>query len=135
MAVKREEKREFLRVPFVTEAQIIVGDCAIRSTTGIDVSLSGLRLSTAETAPPVGAPCSVKIRLGGREQELVIEAQGAVIRTEPGHVAVRFSELDYDSYQHLRQLILLNSEDPERAEEEFSEHWGIRRPAPPSDQR
>ncbi len=43
-------------------------------------------------------------------------------------LAVEFTELDPDSYNHLRRLILSNAKDPEKAEQEFESHWGIRRP-------
>ncbi len=125
-----EEKRGFMRVPFVTEVEIKSDNRTIRSTTGIDISLSGLRLSTEEPAPPVGAPCSVKISLGAPEHRVTIDAKGSVIRVDAGYVAVQFSALDVDSYHHLRQLIIHNADDPDRAEQEFSSHWGIRRPSP-----
>jgi len=40
---------------------------------------------------------------------------------------VKFIDLDLDSYQHLRQLILNNAEDPGRAELEFIAQWGTRK--------
>jgi hypothetical protein len=129
MVRQREEKREFMRVPFNTEVEIRSGRRTIRSTTGINVSLSGISMSTEEKAPPTGASCSIKIALGAPEYRVDISAQGSVVRSDPGRLAVQFAELDFDSYHHLRKLIVNNSDDPERAEREFSSHWGIRRPA------
>jgi hypothetical protein len=51
-----------------------------------------------------------------------------VIRSAPGSLAVSFTELELDSYDHLRRLIMNNTDEPERAEREFLSHWGIRRP-------
>ena len=129
MVQGREEKRDFMRVPFSTEIEIKSGDHTIRSTSGINISLSGLCLSTEEPTPLAGDACSVKIRLGEPEHRVTIEAKGSVIRTDAGQVAVQFSELDFDSYHHLRQLVIYNADDPEQAEQEFSSHWGIRPPA------
>ncbi len=121
------EKREFIRIPFKTEAEVFVDQKTIRSEREIDISMKGLRLATDERAE-AGTLCRVVIRLNNGNHEAIIKAQGAIVRSERGSLAVEFSELDFDSYQHLRSLILLNAEDPEKAEEEFIAHWGIRRP-------
>ncbi len=57
---------------------------------------------------------------------IVIKATGTVVRSEPGTLAVHFTEIDPESYQHLSRLILLNTGEPEKAEREFLEHAGIR---------
>jgi hypothetical protein len=129
MATMPGEKREFTRVSFATEVEIQAGDRTIGSTSGIDISLSGLRLSTGDrSVPPAGTPCGARIILRAFEERVVIQAKGTVIRTGPGILAIEFTELDLDSYHHLRQLILNNAADPERADREFAAHWGIRRP-------
>jgi hypothetical protein len=123
------EKREFVRVPFTTEAEIQIGDLSIRSSSGINISLNGLRLATEQSVADEGGPCIIKIVLKAFNHHVIIEAQGQVARTGPGYLAAKFTELDPDSYHHLRQLIINNADDPLRAEEEFDAHWGIRRPS------
>jgi hypothetical protein len=128
MADKVNEKREFIRVPFNTEVEIQVQGRTIKSKTGIDISMTGLRLTIEQSVPLAGVSCGVKIILAASEPRVVIETQGTVIRSGPGSLAVTFTELDLDSYHHLRQLIMNNTDEPERAEREFVSHWGIRRP-------
>ncbi len=128
MDTRPTEKREFIRVPFTTEAEIQIGGLSIRSSSGINISLTGLRLETEHSGAVEGAPCTVKIILKAFDHHVIIEAQGLVARTGPGYLAVEFTALDPDSYLHLRQLIINNADDPSRAEEEFDAHWGIRRP-------
>lgn len=123
------DKRGFIRIPFDTEVEIDAGMDIIRSNRGINLSMSGLHLTAADAAPPVGTPCRVSIILQTAALRVVIKAGGQISRSGPGDLAVEFSDLDLDSYFHLRQLILLNTDDPERAEREFTTHWGIRRPA------
>ncbi len=101
---------------------------SIRSQEGIDISMSGIRLSTREAIPPAETPCQVTIVLGGSENPVIIEAKGKMVRSQEGSLAVEFTELDLDSYHHLQQLIVNNADDPERAEQEFAAHWGIRKP-------
>lgn len=119
------DRRGFVRVPFNTDTEILVDQRVIRSSEGIDVSMSGLRLTSSETVNP-GTDCQVKIILQTPDNRLIIEAKGTVIRSAAGTVGIQFTELDLDSYLHLRQLILYNTEEPEKAEQQFSSHWGIR---------
>ena len=122
------DKRSFIRIPFKTEAEVFVDKRVIRSDQGIDVSMKGLRLVTDELVEP-GTLCRAVIRLQGEIPPVIIEASGTIVRSAPGSLAVEFIELDFDSYQHLRRLILLNADNPEKAEAEFIAHWGIRNPA------
>ncbi len=128
MVSQLTEKRGFSRVPFNTEVEVRAEGRSIRSQEGIDVSMSGIRLSTREAIPPAGAPCQVTIVLGESENPVIIGAKGKMVRSQEGSLAVEFIELDIDSYQHLQQLIVSNAEDHERAEQEFAAHWGIRKP-------
>jgi hypothetical protein len=122
------EKRGFTRVPFNTTVEVRALDRVIRSQEGIDISMGGVRLSTRELVPPAEVPCRVTINLGGPENPIRIDATGMTIRSQGGSLAVKFIDIDLDSYQHLRQLIVNNTDDPDRAEQEFAAHWGIRKP-------
>lgn len=120
------EKRDFVRVPFRMGTTIRTGERTIRSGSTLDISMNGLRVATSETVPAAGTFCEVEIVLAEAPEAVIIEVRGSIVRSEPGTLAVHFSEVDVDSYEHLRQLILNNSGDPERAEKEFDAHWGIR---------
>jgi len=128
MTVRSSDKRGFIRVPFNTEVEVQLQGRTIRSREGIDLSMNGIRLATGDETPASCSPCQVKIRLQAAEHGLLIAANGRVVRSAPGSLAIEFAELDPDSYYHLRQLILHNAEDPEQAEKEFTAHWGIRQP-------
>jgi hypothetical protein len=128
MAPEAEEKREFVRVPFTTEVEVRIGERTIRSLSGINISLSGLHLATDQAFPVAGTPCRVTILLKASEESVAIQAEGTVIRSGAGGLAIEFTALDPDSYHHLRRLIINNAGDPDRAEQEFIAHWGIRRP-------
>jgi hypothetical protein len=131
MTKPEDEKREFVRVPFRTGTTIRTSDRTIWPGNTLDISMNGLRVATTETVPPEGTLCEVGIVLAEAPEPVIIEARGSVVRSKPGTLAVHFSEVDVDSYEHLRQLILNNSEDPERAEKQFDAHWGIRTTRPP----
>jgi len=126
MTTPANERREFIRVPFRTEIEIHTPARVIRSRTSLDISMNGLRTETAGPAPEPGTPCHVRILLAREEPRMSITVKGVIVRAEPGTLAVHFSEIDVESYLHLQQLILNNSEDPARAEQEFRAHRGIR---------
>lgn len=91
----------------------------------VNLSMSGLLLKTEEHLEP-GIECRVSIPLTENE-EMRIEAQAAVVRPTTGGFAVNFTKLlGVESYNHLRSLLLYNASDPDRIEEEFKIHHGIR---------
>jgi hypothetical protein len=131
MTAQPEEKRSFVRVPFKMNTTVRTQDRTIWSSNTLDISMNGIRVETTETAPPEGMLCEIEIVLAEIPAPVTIEAQGSIVRSEAGSLAMHLNEIDVDSYDHLQQLILNNSEDPERAEQEFCAHWGIRTPRTP----
>lgn len=122
-----EERRGFIRVPFDTKAKVTAGGKTVESRNGIDISMSGLCIECERQAGfSVGASCEVSIRLSAADEQAIIEAKGTIVRSDDTCLGINFTEIDLDSYHHLRQLILHNTTDPERAEQEFHSHWGIR---------
>jgi hypothetical protein len=126
MTKQKNEKRGFVRVPFSIGTTIRTSGRTIWSSNTLDVSMNGLRVATTENVPPEGTFCEVEIVLAEAPDPVIIEARGSIVRSQPGTLAVHFSEVDIDSYEHLRLIILNNSENPEEAEKEFDAHWGIR---------
>ena len=128
MIGRKDDRRGFVRVPFNTEVEVEAQGTIIRSREEINLSMSGIRLNTNETIPAPGVACRVKIILQASDNRVSLGANGKVVRSAPGSLAVEFSELDLDSYHHLKNLILNNTDEPEKAEREFTSHWGIRPP-------
>jgi hypothetical protein len=126
MASGTSERREFIRIPFDMDVKIEVGGKILLVNKGVNISLRGLHLAAVDAKLTPGALCSVVIMLNTVDRGPILEAEGKVIRSEPGSLAIEFTELDLDSYHHLRQLVLLNTAEPEKAEQEFIAHWGIR---------
>jgi hypothetical protein len=131
MSNQHDERRGFVRVPFNTEVVLTAGDWSLRVGSGIDISMSGLHLTgldrTDAGRPLPGTSCRASIHLQAAGHRALIEAEGRIIRSGPGELALEFIEIELDGYQHLRQLILNNTDDPDRAEKQFNEHPGIRR--------
>jgi hypothetical protein len=124
--MRDHDRRQFQRVPFRAEVTVRAAGRTLRSGSTLDLSMNGILLEAAEAPPAEGTPCDIAITLTGSDPLVTISARGFIVRSGPGTLAARLSEVDLDSYQHLRQLILHNAADPDQAERELSDHQGIR---------
>lgn len=122
----QEEKRDFVRVPIRMQTSVRTQHRTIWSSSTLDISMNGIRIATDEPVPPEGTRCEIELVLTETPAAAIIEARGAIVRSDAGSLAVHFSEIDIDSYEHLQQLILNNARDPEQAEREFHSHRGIK---------
>ncbi len=123
------ERRDFSRVPVGFTVTIEADDGhIIESDVSRDVSMSGLFVVTDQRVP-AGTDCQVTIHLDTPDGGNRIGVAGHVTRIADEGFAVEFSEIPIDDYDHLRNLVLYNSEVVERIEEEFDEHLGLKRRA------
>jgi hypothetical protein len=124
------ELREFTRVPtaFKTTMRWSGGSCQGMTH---DVSLNGAFVLCPTPPPPGTAGVAVVLTL---EDDVRIAGHGTVVRVQPTGCALRFDELDgVESYEHLRRVVLYNSHEPDRVQQEISSHLGLKRidPAAP----
>ena len=119
-------EREFTRVTRAIDAQLTSEKRVVTGQVR-DISLKGAFV-LCDPAMDVGTECRVVVQIGpGEEGEIRAEALASVTRSAPDGLAVQFHDLvGAESYWNLRTLILLNSQDPEQAEEEFESHLGLR---------
>lgn len=118
-------RREFSRVPVRLIAEVTANGVLHTGGTIENVSLKGGFLRIAN-GPAEGAACDVRMHLDGTE--VVVHAQGVVVRMGPAGCALQFNEIvGLDSLEHLRNLILFNSHDPAQVEHEFQAHLGLKR--------
>ena len=121
-----ENKRDFTRAVVGIEAEIIAEDIFIHGLVG-DVSLKGLFLICDEQMPE-GSECTVHLLLGDPESpHLCIETKGVVVRNLGNGIAIEFTEIDLDSYGHLKNLVSMNVAEVEQVESEFKNHLGLKK--------
>ena len=119
-----DDRRQFSRLESLEvhvrfEAE---GGRAVESK-GHQISANGLFVLTDES-PAVGTRGEIEMDFNG----LRMWAKMEVARVTDEGFGVRFSEVDLASFEHLRNLIVFNSTDPERAKLEFDSHVGLLRP-------
>jgi PilZ domain len=119
--------REFVRARIRLRARLTApGGRSIEGATR-DLSIRGMFLECTDGFP-VDTVCEVRLFLDGLPEGAgPLEAHGRIVRVEPLGLAVLFTEVQVESLEHLRYLVLYNTTNPDRALAEFESHLGLRR--------
>jgi hypothetical protein len=120
------QRREFSRVAVHLRAEVIANGRVHGSGTMESLSLKG-GFFRSDSAPRDGVPVEVRLHLEGSEIE--VRTRGFVVRSGVEGCAIQFTEIiGVESLEHLRNIIRFNTHDPDKVEEEFSHHLGLKRP-------
>jgi len=107
-----DERRRSTRVSFQTTASLIFGDKSHLNHATADLSVKGVFVLGIEGYHP-GDECDVELLLSGVSNELVLRIHGEVVRVQKEGVAVKFCEIDLDSFYHLKNIVYYNSKNPD----------------------
>ena len=119
--------REFTRVPIHIWGTFADESGAELLTAEINnLSMRGCHASTFE-ALPEGGQHHLTLFTEDEENALHFTVEARIVRSDEDGMGIEFFELPLESYEHLRNMVLLNSHDPEQVEREFREHIGIRK--------
>ena len=83
-----------------------------------NLSMKGMFLTAGKTLSGE-SPLEIALNLSGSSSLLSIRLKGRVVRETEAGTAIEFLEMDLDSFTHLRNIIALNSDDPDAAYEEY----------------
>ncbi len=103
------ENRYNARVPFHVHAIVKINDRIIDGEVE-NLSTGGLLFKTAEDLP-LNNPVAVKILLYGASSHLALDIAGKVVRKSGAGTAIQFTELDLDSFIHLRNIVTRNADE------------------------
>ncbi len=118
------EKRRFSRIGFNMAAELTVHDHVYSFSQVDNLSVGGCLFKTAEDLE-AGAACRLWLPLEPTDSELGVEVFGEIARCDRETVSVRFTRIDPESLFHLQNIIRYNAVDPDRIEDEISEHPGL----------
>lgn len=111
------EKRKHRRVLFKSEAIVRSGESTILGTID-NLSMKGMFLTTGDKL--LGSDVLyIEILLTGSSSKLEIRLKGRKVRQTNSGVAIEFSEMDLDSFTHLRNLVAYNSDDADAITDEY----------------
>ena len=120
-----ENHREFSRVEVKVQASIQVRDQAIISRDTQDISMKGLFVK-CKADWSIGTECEIHLLLAGREPPVDISVKGRVQRVTDDGMGLLFTEVGLEAYEHLHDLVLLNTHEPDKVEQEFKNHLGLK---------
>jgi hypothetical protein len=119
--------REFTRVPAKVKVEIATREGVFFTEHTRNISMNGLYLECEHRLPP-GTECRLRVFLGEDRNAACIGMLGQVSRVDDAGMAVEFKQIEVEGFEHLRNLVLMNTTQVQQVEEEFRSHVGIRKP-------
>lgn len=117
-------KRRNTRVRFATTADLFFADQTIANCTTTNLSLNGVMIVGLKGRPE-GEECELRLHLGVGKTDLVIAIKSKVSRITEEGTALHFYEIELESFQHLKNIVYYNSENPDDVSKEFIDHRSI----------
>ena len=103
----------------------VISDDIEFSSNVADVSMTGVFIRSGQLIP-AGSACRVRL---SNDAGLLIDVEGEVCRVDADGLAIQFTSLEVEDYQHLKLLVQHNADDADRVAEEIDDTPGIR-PSP-----
>lgn len=113
-----EERRQSTRVPFQTTADLQFHDREFTDRETGDLSVKGVLVHGVHDRK-LGDECAVLLHLIGASSDLALRMRGKVVRILPEGVAIKFHEIDLDSFYHLKNIVYYNVDNPDDLSSEF----------------
>lgn len=107
-----DERRKSTRVSFQTTANLHFADADFSNCETEDLSIKGVFV-LGINGRAIGDRCAVELHLSGASSELLLEMQGEIVRVVAKGVGIKFFEIDLDSFNHLKNIVYYNSENPD----------------------
>jgi len=115
-----QERRKNTRVTFRTTADVQFADKNYTQCETENLSLRGVSV-LGISGHQAAEKCGISLALSGSTSELKLNMRGEIVRVEHDSIALKFTEIDLDSFYHLKNIIYYNSEDPDKIETELAE--------------
>ncbi len=121
-----EDHREFSRVDIKILAKVQAKGREMVFTGTYTVSMKGLFVK-GKADWSIGTECEIHLILEGQNPPVDIKVKGKVQRITEEGIALLFTEVSLEAYEHLHNLVLLNTNDREKVEQEFKNHLGSKK--------
>jgi hypothetical protein len=117
-----QKKRDTTRVEFHNRAELEIEGLVLSGTVE-DLSLKGLFVKTEASQQPIqiGQEVKVTIHFSGTTSNLSIDVQGKVVRLTQDGIGIEFTDMEFDSFVHLRNVVAYNAGDEDAIMDEFSQ--------------
>ncbi len=113
-----QNDRRFQRIHFDCLLKFEVGDSRLDCEL-VDISLRGALIHNCTgAAPDIGSPCKLILTLDDLGDVQII-MEGNITHKTENRIGITCQHIDLDSITHLRNLVSLNSADPELLKREI----------------
>lgn len=103
--MSNQERRATQRVPLKATVNVLQeGKHLATDISAKDISLDGINLHTSSPLP-MSQICDLEITISGPSSVLQLRAKGKVLRDDLHSAAIKFTELDIDTYMHLKNIV------------------------------
>lgn len=122
-----DERREFERIYIKLGAELTFANGEKLQGRVRDISMRGVFVVLEGAAQAPTPECRVRLVFGELPDALVLRAAGKVMHQHPDGFGVQIIELEVEDFHHLYRLMRHNAPDPERIDEEFYSHVGLKK--------
>lgn len=112
------DRRKNTRVPFQTTADVDFANAHYSQCATENLSIKGVSV-LGVTGHAIGETCDLSLDLSGSSSQLRLSMKGTIVRVDDDRIALHFTEIDLDSFYHLKHIIYYNSNDPDAIEQEL----------------
>lgn len=113
------------RSDFKTEIKIVTQEKTITSGASKDISLNGIFVFCKEKLPE-GTPCTIELFMNCKQDDRGIFLDGHITRVTSEGLGLAFDNMDVDTYEHLRKIVLYNARNPEDFLEQCEKRPGFK---------
>jgi hypothetical protein len=124
---KEGNHREFTRVPINVGVEVRADSTVIKTHKTHDLSMAGISLQHEGKALPVGTLCDVSVFLEGVDPPIHVDMKGQVERSTEKDLGIKFTEVKFESYEHLQNLVRYNSQNIDAVDKEIGDHVGLKK--------
>ncbi len=120
------DKRRFQRINFKADVSFVRLAYGIEGQGKIrDLALGGIFLENPTQYPELNEILEITLSLENYGQEMKVLLKGEVVRVEEGKgIAIKFLEIDPQSFNHLKNILYFNSPDPDKVWKEIQRFLG-----------
>jgi hypothetical protein len=119
-------RREFTRVNISVAVELTPPGEPKISGRGCNLSVKGVYVAGPRQLP-ASTKCPITIFLTGGGEPMSVRVTGRIVYADKEGMGIEFCEMDTDSFIHLQNLVLRNSLDPAKVEQEFQGHFASKR--------
>lgn len=113
---EHHDRRDNIRVPFHATVDLDFAGQKYNGCETENLSTKGV-LVLGITDRSEGDTCNIALHLAGTSTDITLTMEGEAVRTEEEGLGIHFTEIDLDSYTHLRNIIYYNADDPDALDE------------------